>query len=132
MGRSYFQLLIAGIVAFAGSALAQTAPAPAAPAPAAKSPLTQGGIDFSFLLDGYGSLNFNHPDSKFNQLHNYDFRGNSTHLSLGKIVMEHAADPIGFRLDVGFGETLNWNSSTERSPEAFRYFEQAYVSFKPK
>jgi Putative beta-barrel porin-2, OmpL-like. bbp2 len=137
MRKSYFSQLIAGAMALALSAFAQdTQPPAAATAPAAaaaaKSPLTQAGIDFSFLLDGYGSLNFNNPDSKFNQLHNYDFRGNSTHLSLGKIAMEHAPDPIGFRLDVGFGETLNWNSSTERSPEWFRYFQQAYVSFKPK
>jgi len=138
MRKGYLSLMIAGAMALAGTALAQDTPAPAAaaatpaPPPAAKSPLTQFGIDFSFLLDGYGSLNFNNPDSKFNQLHNYDFRGNSTHLSLGKIVMEHSPGPVGFRLDVGFGETLNWNSSTERSPEAFRYFQQAYVSLKPK
>jgi hypothetical protein len=135
--RKSIGLLVAGAFALAGVVNAQDAPASAASAPngappASKSPLTQWGMDFSFLLDGYGSLNFNNPASKFNQLHNYDFRGNSTHLSLGKVAIERGPAPIGFRLDVGFGETLNWNSSTERSPEAFRYFQQAYISFKPK
>ena len=137
MRKNCLNLMFVGACAV-GSALAQTTPAPApataapAPAPTAKSPLTQYGMDFSFLLDYYMSANFNSPESKINQLRNYDFRGNSTHFSLGKIAIEHAPGPVGFRLDVGFGETLNWNSSTERSPEAFRYFQQAYVSFKPK
>lgn len=136
MRNSILSLSIAGALALAGSGLAQDAPASAsstpAPAPATKSPLSQYGMDFSFLLDYYMSANFNSPDSRVNQLRNYDFRANSTHISLGKVSIERAPGPIGFRLDVGFGETLNWNSSTERSPEAFRYFQQAYISIKPK
>jgi hypothetical protein len=139
MRKCFIKLMFAGAIALAGPAFSQQTPAPPpatdnpGPAPAPnKSPLTQYGMDFSFLLDGYGSLNFNDPDSRVNQLRNYDFRANSTHFSLGKIAIERAPSPIGFRLDVGFGETLNWNSSTERSPEGFRYFQQAYVSFKPK
>jgi hypothetical protein len=136
MRKSILSLSIAGALALAGAGFAQDAPAAAAstpaPAPASKSPLTQYGMDFSFLLDYYMSANFNSPDSRVNQLRNYDFRANSTHFSLGKVAIERAPGPIGFRLDVGFGETLNWNSSTERSPEAFRYFQQAYISIKPK
>lgn len=136
MRKSILSLSIAGALALAGSGLAQDAPAAAtstpAPAPATKSPLSQYGMDFTFLLDYYMSANFNSPDSRVNQLRNYDFRANSTHFSLGKVSIERAPGPIGFRLDVGFGETLNWNSSTERSPEAFRYFQQAYISIKPK
>ena len=142
MGNSRLMVFCAGGWALIAPALSQqTQPAPAtetqpvstAPTPVAtESPLTQYGMDFSFLLDGYASANFNHPDSRVNQLRNYDFRANSTHISLGKIAIERAPGPVGFRLDVGFGQTLNWNSSTERSPEAFRYFEQAYISLKPK
>jgi hypothetical protein len=139
MRNCSLSLLFAGAIALAPAVFAQDTPATQATAPAStpaptasKSPLTQAGMDFTFLLDWYASKNFNDPDSKFNQLHNYDFRGNSTHISLGKMSIERSPGPIGFRVDVGFGETLNWNSSTERSPEAFRYFEQAYISFKPK
>jgi hypothetical protein len=136
MRKSILSLSVAGALALAGAGFAQDAQAPAtatapAPAPTSKSPLSQYGMDFSFLLDYYMSANFNSPDSRVNQLRNYDFRANSTHFSLGKVAIESAPGPVGFRLDVGFGETLNWNSSTERSPEAFRYFQQAYISFKP-
>jgi hypothetical protein len=111
-----------------GTATTQAAPTP----PATKSPLTQWGTDFSFLLDGYVDANFNHPDSTFNQLHNFDYRANNAHINMGKITIDHAPAPVGFHLDVGFGQSFDMIHSTDRAPEAFKYFEQAYVSFKPK
>lgn len=109
---------------------AQT-PAPAAPAP--KSPFTQGGMDFSFLFDGYVNGNFNSPDSGLNSLRNFDVRANTAHVSFGKITIDKGPAPVGFHLDVGFGQTINMvGASDTRSPEAFKYFEQAYVAFKPK
>jgi len=113
---------------------AQTAAAPAAApaAPPAKSEFTQGGMDFSFLFDGYVSGNFNHPDSGFNGLRNFDFRANTIHVNMGKITIDRAPGPVGFHLDVGFGQTFDVIHSTDRAPEALKYFEQAYVSFKPK
>jgi hypothetical protein len=51
---------------------------------------------------------------------------------MGMITMDRAPAPVGFHLDVGFGETFNVIHSTDRAPEAFKYFKQAYVSFKPK
>ena len=111
-----------------GTATTQAAPTP----PATKSPLTQWGTDFSFLLDGYVDANFNHPDSTFNQLHNFDYRANNAHINMGKITIDHAPAPVGFHLDVGFGQSFDLIHSTDRAPEAFKYFEQAYVSFKPK
>jgi hypothetical protein len=115
----------------------QTAPAQApaaapAPAPPPKSEFTQGGMDFSFLFDGYVLGNFNSPDSGFNGLRNFDVRSNTAHVSLGKITIDRAPAPVGFHLDVGFGQTIDMISATDRAPEAFKYFEQAYVSFKPK
>jgi Putative beta-barrel porin-2, OmpL-like. bbp2 len=109
---------------------AQT-PAPAA-APPPKSPFTQGGMDFSFLLDGYLTGNFNSPNSGVNQLQNFDFRSNMAHVNMGKITIDRGPAPVGFHLDVGFGQAFDWMHSTDRAPEAFKYFEQAYVSFKPK
>ena len=35
-------------------------------------------------------------------------------------------------LDVGGGPTVKWISSADRAPEGMRYFEQAYISIKPK
>ena len=114
----------------ASAAAPSAAPAPAAPPP--PSPFHQGGMDFSFLLDGYADKNFNNPPSGFNGLQNFDFRANTAHISLGKVTIDRAPAPVGFHLDVGFGSTLKWISSTDRAPEGFQYFEQAYVSLKPK
>lgn len=129
--------LCASVMFAQGDAPAQT-PAPAAqtpaPAPAPKSPLTQWGTDFSFLLDGYVDANFNNPDSGFNQLRNFDFRANTAHINMGKITIDRGPAPVGFHLDVGFGQTFSWINTNvgNRDPEAWKYFEQAYVSFKPK
>ena len=122
-------------------ASAEQAPAPQAPAtqtsapapvPPPKSEFTQGGMDFSFLFDGYVNGNFNNPDSGFNGLRNFDVRANNAHVSLGKITIDRAPAPVGFHLDVGFGQTINMVGASDRAPQGFKYFEQAYVNFKPK
>ena len=110
------------------AAPAATTPASAAP----PSPLTHWGTDFSFLFDGYVDGSFNSPDSGFNGLRNFDLRANMAHVNIGKITIDHAPAPFGFHLDVGFGETLDLIHSANRDPEAWKYFEQAYVSVKPK
>jgi hypothetical protein len=142
MRKSCLRVLIAGASVLAGTLLAQTDPAPAttpapasapAPAPApTPSVFSQHGTDFSFLFDGYADVNFHHPDSGYNQLRNFDFRSDTAHVNMGKITIDHGPAPVGFHLDVGFGQTFNWVHSTDRAPEAFKYFEQAYISFKPK
>ena len=112
---------------------APAAPAPAAAAaPAPPSPFTHWGTDFSFLLDGYVDKNFNDPPSGFNGLRNFDFRADTAHINMGKITIDHGPAPVGFHLDVGFGQTFDVIHAADRAPDAFKYFEQAYVSFKPK
>jgi hypothetical protein len=107
------------------------AAAPAAP-PAPKSPLTQWGTDFSFLFDGYVDWNYNNPASGFNGLQNFDFRADTAHVNLGKITIDRAPAPIGFHVDVGFGETLDAIHAADRDPNAWKYFQQAYIDLKPK
>src|SRR5450755_4116411 len=86
----------------------QAPPAAAATAPApAKSPLTQWGTDFSFMFDGYVDKNFNDPPSGFNGLRNFDVRSDTAHVNMGMITIDHAPAPVGFHLDVGFGETFD-------------------------
>lgn len=147
MRRSSDACLIAGALLLAGGMFAQettpaTAPvtqtsgtqpsAPATAAAPAKSVLTQWGTDFSFMFDGYTDANFNHPDSGFNQLRNFDMRADTAHLNMGMITIDRGPAPVGFHLDIGFGEVFNVTHSTDRAPEALKYFKQAYVSFKPK
>jgi len=109
---------------------AATTPAPAPTPP--PSNWTHWGTDFSLLFDGYVTKNFNNPASGYNDIRNFDFRANSAHLNMGKITIDHAPASVGFHLDVGWGQAFDWIHSTDRAPEAFKYFEQAYVSFKPK
>jgi Putative beta-barrel porin-2, OmpL-like. bbp2 len=114
------------------------APAPAsapAPAPAATpppSPFTQWGTDFSFLFDGYVDANFNHPDSGFNGLRNFDVRSDTAHLSSAMITIDHAPGPVGFHLDAGFGQQFRIIGASDRAPDDLDYIQQAYVSLKPK
>ncbi len=133
-----------GILMLAGLVVAQTppisdtqtppqTPPAAAPAPTPPpSPFTHWGTDFSFMFDGYVDKNFNDPASGFNQLRNFDLRSNTAHVNMGMITIDHAPAPIGFHLDVGFGETFDVIHANNRDPEAWKYFKQAYISVKPK
>jgi hypothetical protein len=98
------------------------------PAPPAWS---AGGIDFNGLLDGYYGLNSNHPASRTNQLRNFDVMTSQFSLNMAKLVMEHSANPLGFRVDLGFGKALDLVNGSASSPAAFRNIEQAYVSYRP-
>ncbi len=136
--------LVSGVslLTLAGSLHGQSAPAdPAAsqapqaqetPASPAPSPFTHWGTDFSFMFDGYVDANFNHPDSGFNQLRNFDLRSDTAHFNMGMITIDRAPAPIGFHLDVGFGQIFDVLHSSDRAPEALKYFKQAYISVKPK
>lgn len=110
----------------------QQAPAPAAAPAPTPSPFTRWGMDFSFLFDGYTDANLNSPDSGFNQLRNFDVRADTLHVNMGKMTIDRAPGPVGFHLDVGFGETFDVIHSTNNPGGPQTYFEQAYLSLKPK
>ena len=146
MKRSYRTIFVFGFLSgFAAMTQAQTpdtppgGPSPAAPstpstapAPVDPGPLHFWGTDFSFLLDGYLDANFNAPASGFNQLQAFDVRSDTAHFSMGMIAIDHAPAPLGFHLDVGFGEMFDIIHTGTRDPRAWNYFKQAYVSLKPK
>lgn len=118
--------LLGCLLCCASSVAAQT---PDTPPP---SPLRQWGTEFTFLFDGYVDKNFNNPPSGFNALRSFDVRSNMPHVSMAAIEIDHAPAPIGFRLDVGFGEAFDIIHAGNRDPQAWKYFKQAYVSVKPK
>ena len=116
------------------SASAQTDPAQSAPAPdpAPAPAFAAGPITFSGLVDGYYSLNFNHPASKNNVLRNFDVKANQFSLNFAKLSMEHAADPVGFKLELAAGRAMDIFHATEPAgPEVYKHLFQAYVSLKP-
>jgi hypothetical protein len=109
--------------------------APAAtPAPAPAPPTwSEGPIDFSGLVDGYYSFNFNHPASQLNQLYNFDVKANQFSLNMAKLTLAHSPDPVGFQVDLGFGRAFEIIHAGEPStaPSFLRNIEQAYLSLKP-
>jgi len=108
-----------------------TAPAPA-PDPAPKT-WSVGPIDFSGLIDGYYSLNFNHPDSGFTTLRNFEVKANQFSLNMTKLSMSHTADPVGFTFDVGFGRAWKiFHATDPAGTDIVQYIPQAYVTLKPK
>ena len=127
-------LLIFGTAAAVSAQAPPQAPAPA-PAPSAPPAWSAGSIDFSGLVDGYYSLNFNHPASRTNVIRNFDVRANSFSLNMAKLTMEHTPDPVGFRVDLGFGRAMDIFHATEPLKDGvsiMRHIPQAYLSVKPE
>jgi len=126
----------------AQAAAAAAAPAPvAAAAPAAPSaPVwSVGPLDVSGYLDGYYSYNANRPSQdtyigQVNQLYNFNDQTNQFALSAAKLTLNHDPDPVGVHIDFLYGRTDSqvngsWDGYTNSG--AGKYFEQAFLSFKP-
>lgn len=125
-----FSLATVSLIAQTTSAPQDTAP-PAA-TPAAAPVWSAGGIDFSGLVDGYYSFNFNHPASKNNVLRNFDVKANQFSMNFAKLTMEHGADPVGFKLELAVGRGMDVFHATEPAgAEVYKHLLQAYVSVKP-
>lgn len=133
--RRYHYVCLSAIFLASSAALAQTDPAQQAPAPAAPSKWTAGPVQVSGLVDAYYSMNFNHPESRTNNLRNFDVRANSLSLNMAKLEFQKSAEPVGFRLDLGFGRAFEIFHATEpglNGTSVFRNIMQAYVTYAPK
>jgi hypothetical protein len=83
-------------------------------------------------VDGYYSLNFNHPASKNNTWRNFDAKANQFSLNMAKLTMEHTADPVGFKFELAAGRAMEIFHATEPAGiEVYKNVLQAYVSLKP-
>lgn len=60
-------------------------------------------ITFSGFVDAYYSKNLKSPKSLTNKLRNFDTQENQFTLSLAELVVQKAASPVGFRMDLDFG-----------------------------
>jgi hypothetical protein len=117
--------LLAGGLTLASAQDAGTTPSSPATSPPAAA------VEFSGLIDVYYNVNFNHPASRINQLRNFDVQANQFDLNMVKLALEHGADPVGFRLDLGVGRAFEVIHATEDTRGVFRNLEQAYFSYKP-
>lgn len=115
--------------------VALTALCVAAPVVAQSNPpvWSAGSIKFSGLIDGYYSFNANHPASRANNLRNFEVNANQFSLNMTKFTLEHDPDPVGFKLDLGFGRAWDLFHATDPAGvNTVKYIPQAYVSLKPK
>lgn len=131
-------LAVAAVAGLAQTEVSQSTPAStsatpekkaADPAPA--SPFAIGPVQFSGLVDVFYSTNFNHPASGLNALRNFDQKANSFALNMAKLTVEHEPDPVGFRVDLGFGRMFDTFHATDPAAGIGRYLQQGYVSIKP-
>lgn len=90
-----------------------------------------GPISFSGLVDGYFNLNFNHPQDRTSQLRAFDVRTSQFTLNMAKLTLEHAVDPVGFRVDLGFGRGFDLYHFNEPEFTAMKFVQQAFLSWKP-
>lgn len=75
-------------------------------------------------LDAYVSLN---PEGD-NSLRAFDTYANELSFSYAELVLERAASPVGFRLDLGFGPTADIVNATDG--EVMRHVQQAFATWR--
>ena len=95
-------------------------------------------VDIHGFVDTYYGYNFNRPDSRLNGLSNFDFRHNDFSVNLAELVISKSTSdtvPVGFRIDLDFGETTDFVhcatfSCPSGHPEApYKNIQQAYVTW---
>lgn len=90
-------------------------------------------VEVSGIVDGYYSYNNNKVDM-FTQGRAFDVRHNAFSLQLAKVTLNKANskdDPLGFRVDLGLGETVDRVISVSDSSrnDATKHVLQAYASY---
>src|SRR5262245_48323301 len=112
--------------------------APAAPAPGWKDLITVEG-----LADAYYQYNFTGPDSLSGPLgqRNFDLNSNTFTLNYAKVGIGVNADPVGLRLDLGYGATgaiINAANFADTQVDSMGnpildpfLVQQAYATFSP-
>jgi hypothetical protein len=95
----------------------------AAPADSSKLSIT-GSVDVNY------NYNFNTPASMVNGYRNFDVKENQFNINLAKITLQKNASPVGFRIDVGYGQAMDLVNSNGNlgSQLSLRNIEQAYIT----
>ncbi len=82
------------------------------------------------MVDVNFNKNFNNPASRINGYRNFDVYENQFNLNLAKLTLQKTANPVGFRVDLGFGQAMDLvNSDASLGPEkSLRNVEDAYLT----
>ena len=84
---------------------------------------------FTGFIDGYYGGNFNKPPSRTNGFRAFDLNHNEFSLNYAELAVEQKPAPVGFRVDIGFGDAASVVHALEPSPVAFyQHLQQAYLS----
>lgn len=126
--RTHVRVLVLALCATAGYCQ-EVKPDEESPTPAG---YTWKHLQFTGLADVYFENDFNHPGSHQAQLRFFDYRTGQLALSMLKLGIEKSDSVFGFRVDVGTGQAFRAMHAFDPAPRGFRYFEQMYLSAKPK
>ena len=86
---------------------------------------------FGGFVDTYYGYNFNRPASRKDGLRNFDVNHNQFSLSLLELSVLRQPDPLGFRVDLNFGDIAKMVHAAEPGgSDVFQYLQQAYLSYK--
>jgi len=83
---------------------------------------------FTGLFDGNYVYNFNKPASQTNSMRAFDINHQQFGLNYAELSVEQKAMPVGYRFDLGFGDTAAIVNSAEPSSAFYQHIQQAYVS----
>ncbi|HVP67830.1 MAG TPA: outer membrane beta-barrel protein [Anaeromyxobacteraceae bacterium] len=140
MRKLFLLSLLALLVPLAGVAEEPAAPAPVAAA-ATTAPKWYEAIELHGYVDSYYGLRLGAPQNALNSLRAFD-QPNGFVLNLAKatVLMNPTASvPVGFRIDLGFGNTMNVIAAASPylgptynvdAANAFKFIEQAYATLK--
>ncbi len=89
-------------------------------------------ISITGLVDAYFSYNFANPASRTNSFsRNFDVNANQFSIGLAKVTFQKSAEPVGFRIDLAYGQTMDivhTMASPTGSDETYKNIEQAYLT----
>ncbi len=87
-------------------------------------------LSITGMVDVNFNKNFNNPASHINDYRNFDVYENQFNVNLAKITIQKTASPVGFRIDLGYGQTMDLvNSDASLGTEkSLRNVEDAYLT----
>jgi hypothetical protein len=92
-------------------------------------------LDVHVLADAYLLHNFNNPINDKNQLRQFDFNSDQASLGYLRVTLAHRPRRVGFRLDVGVGDTADVYEQEDPAvaahpglARATSYIEQAFLT----
>ncbi len=87
-------------------------------------------LSITGMVDVNFNKNFNDPASHINRYSNFDLYENQFNINLVKITLQKTASPVGFRIDLGFGQTMDLVNSDAGlgSEKSLRNVEDAYLT----